>query len=448
MTWRRSSFSGQPLYLVALNELNIDFVRYYVSQGELSIFGELLAKNGVTETISEAVHEQLEPWIQWVTVHTGLSYAEHQIFRLGDIVASPLTQIWEHLEATHGCRVGAVSPMNAANRAAMPAFFVPDPWTRTPVTGDPALHRLSAAVGALVNENATGRAPAMAYLALAEAVARWAPGGVGLLAMLARAARAVRDHAERAILLDELLADVFLGLTRRHRPDFASLFLNAAAHLQHHYMLGSSASGASPGRNPAWYLRSGRDPLLCAYRAYDAILSRLLRGLPDARLLVVTGLHQDPVERPVFYWRLVEPGALLQRVGIRHVRVEGRMSRDLAVVLNGEVEARAAAERLCACRLGDSAEPVFEVDARGADLFVSLVWPHDISSDMPLRYPGGQVARFRDLVAFVALKNGKHNGIGYLVDTGAPATAPVRLASLFARIDAHFGGEPQAMVAE
>ena len=61
------------------------------------------------------MYEHLEPWIQWVTAHTGLDFAEHGVFRLGDIVARDLPQIWEQLEEK-GLRVGAICPMNAKHR--------------------------------------------------------------------------------------------------------------------------------------------------------------------------------------------------------------------------------------------------------------------------------------------------------------------------------------------
>lgn len=442
-----SATSRQPAFLVALNEVNVEFLRYYIRRRELPNFADLLTRHGVTETVSEQAYEHLEPWIQWVTVHTGLPFARHRVFRLGDIMDTSLTQIWEHLEREYGCRVGAVSPMNAANRSRDPLFFVPDPWTRTTVTGDRSVHRFAGAVASLVNENATGRSSLRAYLALLEALLRWSPGPRGFGLRLARAVLAVRDRAQRAVLLDELLADLFLRLIRRHQPDFASLFLNGAAHLQHHHMLDSPAC-AAPARNPGWYMKSGSDPLLQVYRAYDVIVGRLRRLEPHARLILATGLHQDPVERPVFYWRLADPGRFLAELGISHLRTEGRMSRDFMLAARDAPEAAAAATMLRGCRLDDSPEPLFEIDERGDSLFVTLTWPHDVPADAVLRHAGGELGRFRGQIAFVALKNGHHNGIGYMIDTGAPATSPLSLGSLFDRIDEHFRGQTFARAAE
>lgn len=59
------------------------------------------------ETLSGKQYKLLEPCVQWVTIHTGKSFKEHQIFRLGDIINNPeLSQIFEELEAK-GLSVGA-----------------------------------------------------------------------------------------------------------------------------------------------------------------------------------------------------------------------------------------------------------------------------------------------------------------------------------------------------
>ena len=122
------------MILLALNELNLDLIRGYVDSGLLPNFEQLL-QNGVVETTSEQEYSHLEPWIQWVTVQTGLPYRDHQVFRLGDIVnRADLNQIFEELE-NEGLSVGAVSPFNADNRLENPEFFIPDPWTQTAPSG-------------------------------------------------------------------------------------------------------------------------------------------------------------------------------------------------------------------------------------------------------------------------------------------------------------------------
>ena len=89
--------SRRQLLLLELNEVNFDYVMQYCSRGELKTFASLEAKHGLSKTVSESKYEELEPWIQWVTAHTGLTLSEHGVFRLGDIVDHDIPQIWERL---------------------------------------------------------------------------------------------------------------------------------------------------------------------------------------------------------------------------------------------------------------------------------------------------------------------------------------------------------------
>src|SRR5882672_516521 len=213
-----------PLLLIELNEVNFDFVRRYVAQGELPTFAALLSKHGLVETSSETAYEHLEPWIQWVTAHTGQTFSEHGVFRLGDIVDRDIDQIWERLERA-GKSVGAISPMNAKNRTRNARFFVPDPWTKTPVSGDRSLHLLSEALSQAVGDNASARIEPGSYLKLLRGLA--AHFRVSTFGTLTRFALGRHSSPwNGALFLDRFLADVFVRQWRRHKPEFASLFLN------------------------------------------------------------------------------------------------------------------------------------------------------------------------------------------------------------------------------
>ena len=118
------------LTLLELNEINFDYVHWYIEKGYSLPGFEWLMQQNPAETFAEDKYEELEPWIQWPSVHTGKTYEEHQVFRLGDIVNTNHRQIFEAVEA-QGFRVGAISPMNAANKLTNPAYFIPDPWTKT-----------------------------------------------------------------------------------------------------------------------------------------------------------------------------------------------------------------------------------------------------------------------------------------------------------------------------
>ena len=427
----------QQVIVLELNEINFDYVEHYVGMGKLPTLKHLIETYGVRQTTSETKYEHIEPWIQWVTAHTGLALAEHGVFRLGDIGDRDLEQIWETLEAS-GITVGAVSPMNAANRTRNARFFVPDPWTDTQVTGSFLLKKLYDAISQAVNENARSRvALSSLFWLLVGALTYARPQNYGRYLSLAFGAR--NRPWLKAIFLDLLLSDVFVRLTKSKAPMFATLFLNAGAHIQHHYLFNSAAYDGDQA-NPDWYARPDDDPVLTVYEAYDRIVKTVADSLPGARLMIATGLHQDPHPKVTYYWRLRDHARFLDTIGVVYEEVLPRMSRDFLVRCRDSESAARAAETLKSARGADGVE-LFSVDNRGSDLFVMLEYPKDIETGFVATANGHTVPDLRRHVSFVAIKNGQHNGNGYFIDTGdasASDGADIPLASLPAVIRSAF----------
>lgn len=428
----------QRLLLLELNEVNFDYVRTYCEQGLLPNLRELISKHGIARTTSEDVYECQEPWIQWVTAHTGKTFTEHTVFRLGDIVKHDIPQIWEILEGK-GLRVGAVSPMNAKHRLFRPEFFVPDPWTPTDITGPFALRWLYRGLAQAVNDNASEKVTPASIGALLVGAGRYArPANYGEYLYLALSSR--KSTWRRAMFLDLLLADVFLKECRRTRPHFASLFLNAAAHIQHHYLF-SARPYKGTSRNPNWYIDAALDPVAEVYRLYDRIVGQVRRMFPEARLMLATGLHQVPHESITYYWRLRNHAEFLHRIRVPFARVEPRMSRDFLIICATHEEAARAANRLAVAVVEDGI-PLFEVENRGSDLFVMLTYPREIKTELRFKIGEDRFLLSEQDVAFVALKNGEHSGIGYFVDTGVRFEddgAMFPLTDLLRRVTAVFG---------
>lgn len=420
--------------MLELNEVNFDHVREYIKLGKLPHMAKLLMDHALIETTSETKYEELEPWIQWVTAHTGLPLAEHNVFRLGDIVDRELPQIWEVLEG-QGLKVGAISPMNAANRCENAAFFMPDPWTPTTVTGSALMKRLNDAVSQTVNDNAKGRITLRSALALIAGLATYArPMNYSVYLKIVGSIFRKRSWAS-SLLLDQLLADLFVREVRQKKPNFATLFLNAGAHIQHHYMFNAQVY-SGPFSNPSWYVDADADPVLDVYALYDRVIGQVRAQFPSARLMLATGLHQDPHKDLTFYWRLNDHTEFLRQANIKFERVEPRMSRDFVIYCSCPDAAALAESRLRQISSLDGTE-LFDIDNRGESLFVMLTWPNDITNTFKYLVGNEVKEDLRKQVAFVAIKNGAHNGVGYLIDTGESIqdiTKTIPLASLPHRI--------------
>ena len=142
---------NKKLIFVELNELNFEYTKLYIEKFNLSNFKKIFDE-GVIETSSETEYSLLEPWIQWVTIHTGLSASEHGIFRLGDIVEKNNKDLFQLVEEK-GFSVGAIMPMNVSNNLKSPKYFIPDAWTKTKTDGSFWSKILSQSISQIIINN-------------------------------------------------------------------------------------------------------------------------------------------------------------------------------------------------------------------------------------------------------------------------------------------------------
>ena len=400
------------LILIELNEINFDLVRRYIEEdADLPVLSQLM-RQGESKSLSEDIYDHLEPWIQWPSVHTGKTYNEHQVFRLGDAVNYTGMQLFEEIEG-RGYIVGNLSAMNAANRLEKPAFFIPDPWTDTPADSSFVSRALAQAVSQTVNDNSGGKITARSALNLALA-------SIALISprryfwFVKKLFWALRKPWRKAMFLDLLLAEYFAVLLKRKKPEFSTLFLNAGAHIQHHYMLSSTVLADRAFRNPDWYVVRGADPLLEVYQQYDEILGQLTL-LPNARYIIATGLSQKPYDKPVFYYRLAKHESFLDLLDIAYLSVEPRMTRDFLIRFADDAARDGAVEKLSALAI-DGVALFGQLDKRPNEVFVTMDYPMEISSNTVLdanRFldPSFKLANH---VNFVAIKNGEHQGKGFV----------------------------------
>ena len=92
------------------------------------------------------------------------------------------------------------------------------------------------------------------------------------------------------------------------------------------------------------------------------------------------------------------------------------MSRDFLIKFDNKVDALNAQNLLNSFYTSKDDVKIFEVDNRGTSLFVELTYPNDIKNDDSIysKKINLKLENFKSFVAFVAIKNGEHNGTGYL----------------------------------
>ncbi|WP_334120261.1 hypothetical protein [Limnobacter sp.] len=420
--------SKGKLILLELNEINFDVVNKYLDlhANRFPALKSILAGPWI-RTTSENKYEELEPWIQWPSVHTTKTYAEHGVFRLGDIVYSDTPQIFEKLEDA-GFKVGVVSAMNAANRLKNPAYFIPDPWTQTPPDSSWWSRSLSEAISQAVNDNAQATISLKSKFRLALGLLRFARIS-HYSKYLSLIIKSRKKPWLKALVLDLFLHDFHWSIFKSKNPNFSTLFLNAGAHIQHHYFFNSIPLRKDlTERNPEWYAKSNNDPLADALDLYDLIIGEYF-SRSDIDIVLATGLAQKPYNQVKFYYRLQSHSDFLKDLGINFSRVFPRMTRDFLVEFDNENQAIEAKRILSSVVVQNEGLQLFgEIDYRGTSLFVTLTYPNEINSNT-LYTRGNRTEHLLPRVTFVAIKNGTHQAEGFAFFTpGILSHAPSNLS--------------------
>ncbi len=397
----------KKLSLIELNEINFDLVQKYIDQDPnvFSGFNRLFELVGF-KTFGESDYDHIEPWVHWVSVHTGKGFEEHQVFRLGDIVEFSGEQIFEKLENL-GLKVGCVSPMNAENRLKHPAFFIPDPWTNTSSDGSIMSRGIHQALRQAVNDNAEGKIQPITLMYLLGAffyfskLRNW-PTYIKLFFNR-------RKRWNKALFLDLFLSDVFIKFTRKRNSDFSTLFLNGFAHVQHHYFLASKHYDGSLS-NPSEYVGKADDPILDAIKVYDRIIGQILSDV-DGHKIIATALRQIAVDEQQIYYRLRSHDEFLKNIGLKNFKVEPRMTRDFKLTFSDLKSEKNGVALLRSIK--HSGIRLFnDVDVRDGSVFVTLTYNKQLREKDILKV-SNQLINLQASFVFVAVKNGHHDTNGY-----------------------------------
>ena len=396
------------LNFVQLNEVNFDVVKQYINEspGQYKGLEKLFTLNEYS-TYSEKEYDLLEPWIQWASVYTEKTYEEHNIFRLGDVVTAGHDQIFEKVESV-GYSVGCISPMNALNKLAKPKFFIPDPWTNTEADKSFTSRNLHKVLRQAVNDNSQERLSMSTVLLLFYCFILYS--NKNNILQYGKLFLKRKKRWNKALFLDLFLADLYMHKVKSEKPNFGTLFLNAFAHVQHHYFLNSRYS-ENELRNDGDYIAVADDPVRDAVEVYDLIVSQLL-NLTAYTHIFATGLSQTSVKNKVIYYRLKNHEQFLKLCGLKNFTVEPRMTRDFKISFHDEAS-RIEGEEILE-KLSCSGEKLFGViDKREDSTFCTLTYSTQLDEDAIIVTNDFRIC-LMDHFVFVAFKNGEHNSKGYL----------------------------------
>lgn len=414
--------TSASVILLEFNELTPAVVERFVREGKLPHFARFYRESKVYITDAEEEQANLNPWIQWVTVHSGLSFAEHGVFHLGDGPKLRSKCIWDLLSDAN-LPVWVCGSMNPRFDLPLKGYLLPDPWTTTVAPHPDELLPYFRFVQRNVQEHTNEHLPLSAS-ERARFLAFMVRHGLSARTVSSIARQLMRERIsggrwKRAVLLDQLQWDVFRFYYRKLRPAFATFFLNSTAHLQHKYW-----RNMEPGHfkiRPATVEQAEYEhAVLFGYQQMDALLGQFMALADrDATLVLCTALSQQPCliyedQGGKTFYRPRDFDRLLSFAGVTAAhRVAPVMSEQFHVLFGSVQDAQDAESQLRGLRVDDTSAVLVSRDE--AALFCGCQIFRTLPQDAVLRAVGGRAARFFDLFYQAdGLKSGMHHPEGLL----------------------------------
>jgi hypothetical protein len=348
----------ERVIMVEFNELVPHLMDRWIGEGALPNFKALRDRSQrfITEA-DVASPANLEPWIQWYSVHTGLSFDQHQVFHLTDGPRAKHRDVFDVL-GDAGLKLGCCGSMNVKSFPADRGFFIADPWCDGQSAQPADLNTFQKFVSQYVREYSNPN-PASSPVSAAQFLTFMT--GHGLSARTVAQVlnqlmtERLKDKAlswQRAAILDRLNMDLFKHLYRRHRPDFATFFSNSTAHLQHSYWRHMDPA-AFKVRPSASQIDLYGGAIKYGYVMMDQLVREIV-SLAGPRDLVIfaTALSQQPFLRKEdtggqLFYRPRDIAKLLADVGVAGAEVEPVMTHQFRLRFKTD-EARANAVRVLA----------------------------------------------------------------------------------------------------
>ena len=391
----------QSLLQIELNEFDPDFLRFQAQRLGLKNTLRFLDFERFTTMTDDIVeHQGLDPWVQWVNVHTGMSSADHGIKRLGDTGRQSTPQIWETI-ANLGYTWAAWGVMNAPmgdGRGC--ATFMPDPWSFEEQAYPVRLNQLLALPRYMArNYLAADRIEFLKnFLKLVQYYAppaHW-PTITRFSAEVMKSAVTVGVSIHTlTTLLDYLGALEFTRMKKRSAPDFSVIFLNHIAHLQHQF----------------WPKGDALHPEM----KFGLQINNLIMGMlmdscaEDDAIIIMNGLRQKNVAgEGWFVYRQINPQTTVSvLLGHERFSVEQCMTHDAHIRFENKDDAALAFEELNSLKMDGFGPLLFVERIDERHLFIQLSIEQEVPADAEFFVRNASV-KFHDMFELVCERTGAH----------------------------------------
>jgi hypothetical protein len=415
--------SAQPLSLLVfeLDGASWTIIEPLLKEDRLPHMADLICRgaSGVLHSERPLISPAL-----WTTIYTGQPREKHGV-QAFDATAPEVRyrRLWDVAYA-HGMICGVCGSLVTWPPYDVGGFMIPDIMARDATTIPPQVASLQELTLKYPRSGKSRFGPAT--------YARFAAGlwraGVSFQTMLALAGEVLGAsllrrpyrtvYWRRALLLQQLYTDVFVGLHRAHRPRLATYHYHAVDTLSHRYWPGYAAPENSQDYEKV---------IPAAYQAADRALGRLMAAAgPDATVLLLSdhGFLTSPEERSWYTARLTR---WIDALGLKGAATPTRLGRQHILYFREPARVEEVGEVLRAVTFKETGAPVLpKVITR--DTFLHFLPPIVRGEGLTVVIPGRAALPFEALFDDTGhIETGVHHPEGIAVLAGPAVRPGIRL---------------------
>jgi len=396
----------KDITIIELNEFNVELLENAVAQHSLPNIKKLLAFKKTNYRTDDRYNSgNLEPWVQWTSIHSGVPIQQHGIKHLGDISTLTQKQFWQTL-SDNGISSGIWGAINATRNSAKHCrFFLPCPWT---FSESACPNKLNSFLNLTryVAKNQLNLSTTKLSFKLLSFLKSALTLGIStklLLEYLNLRKNLVKLGKQSFVYLayfEFASTLIFSKMKKKHKPQVSIIFLHTLAYLQRYFWRAGTNTITSE--------------MLYGLNYLDKILGHLFNQFKDNTFVIHNGLTQTNTnhETPWVIYAFKKPLILFKALGINPTSIEQNMTNDGHIFLKNKVDCQKAYDKISSVTIND--KPMFNLEkhqANAKQLFYKLNFTQSVNHNTIFKF-GNKTFSFLKFFEEIATKTGRHLQLG------------------------------------
>ena len=391
------------MLIIELNEFDPNYLKKVSKELNLENIQKIFKlKHSNTFTDEKDEHQGLDPWVQWVSIHSGKPYKEHQICRLSETQKQDFKQIWNMVGENKNYSCGIWGVMNApCGESKGIKFFVPDPWSFDEISFPNYLNDFLSLPRYMAKNYLSTSLPKFIKESFKMIYFIFQNSGNGktrkFINMLFKSLfiSGINVHTF-STLLDFLSTLYFVELKNKFNTNFNIIFLNHIAHIQHQFW---DSSPTKISKHMKFAL------LVC-----NEIIGMLFESIGnEEQLMIINGIRQKCVKGDGFFiYRQKDPSSFFKNFGIKATETEQNMTNDGILIFDNLLNRDAAINILKNLSLKSNKKNILDVEILDdRKIFYQLNIKSKIKNDEMILF-NEKSFKFYDLIECICERTGAH----------------------------------------